>query len=39
LAQKYRVTGLSAVSGRYVQIQVQPASASWTLIDEAQVLQ
>jgi len=39
LAQKYRVTDLSGVSGRYVQIQVQPPSAAWTFIDEAQVLQ
>ena len=38
LSKKYRVTDLS-VTGRYVQIQVQPPSAAWTFIDEAQVLQ
>lgn len=32
LAQTYRVTGLTVVSGRYVRIQVQPPSAAWTLI-------
>jgi hypothetical protein len=39
LAQRYRVTDLSSISGRYVQIQVLPPSAAWTFIDEAQVLQ
>ena len=39
LSKKYRVTDLASVTGRYVRIQVQPASASWTFIDEVQVLQ
>jgi hypothetical protein len=38
LSKQYRVTDLS-VTGRYVQIQVQPPSAAWTFVDEAQVLQ
>jgi hypothetical protein len=39
LSQEYRVTDLASVSGRYVQIQVTPATDAWTFIDEAQVLQ
>ncbi|MFS0723205.1 DUF4434 domain-containing protein [Paenibacillus sp. 1P07SE] len=33
----YRVTGLSGVSGRYVKVEVIPASSAWTFIDEMQV--
>ncbi|RJE82831.1 DUF4434 domain-containing protein [Paenibacillus sp. 1011MAR3C5] len=32
----YRVTGLSGVSGRYVKVEVVPASSAWTFIDEIQ---
>jgi chitodextrinase len=39
LSKQYRVTDLTNVTARYVQVQVLPASASWTFIDEVQVLQ
>ncbi|MFF2889522.1 DUF4434 domain-containing protein [Paenibacillus sp. NPDC057967] len=32
----YRVTGLSGVSGRYIKVEVVPASSAWTFIDEIQ---
>ncbi|MCD9022387.1 DUF4434 domain-containing protein [Cohnella silvisoli] len=35
--KKYRLTDLSSVSGRYVKVQVTPASSAWTFIDEIQV--
>lgn len=34
--KKYRLTGLTGVSGRYVKVEVQPASSAWTFIDEIQ---
>ncbi|MDI4648853.1 DUF4434 domain-containing protein [Cohnella hashimotonis] len=35
--KKYRLTDLSGVSGRYVKVEVTPASSAWTFIDEVQV--
>lgn len=32
----YRVSGLSGVSGRYIKVEVVPASSAWTFIDEIQ---
>ncbi len=35
--KKYRLTDLSSVTGRYVKVQITPASSAWTHIDEIQV--
>lgn len=35
--KKYRLTDLSGVMGRYVKVEVAPASSAWTFIDEVQV--
>jgi chitodextrinase len=37
--KKYRLIDLVNISGRYVKITVYPRSASWTMIDEAEVRQ
>lgn len=33
----YRVTGLGNITGRYIKVEVVPASSAWTFIDEVQV--
>jgi chitodextrinase len=35
--KKYKLTDLSGVSGRYVKVEIAPASSAWTFIDEVQV--
>lgn len=37
LKQWFTATGLSRVTGRYVRIEVTPASEVWTFVDEAEV--
>ncbi len=35
--KRYRLTDLSGLSGRYVKVEVMPASSAWTFIDELEV--
>jgi hypothetical protein len=35
-SKKYRLIELSGVSGRYVKVEMEPASSAWSFVDEAE---